>query len=197
MAKNRKRPTYQLHRKSGQARTYIDGTDYYLGPHGSPESYQQFDDLVAKWLSTGQVGSYQARVDDLAILFTEHADAYYRKPTGKPTGEASNIRQALRPLIAKFGTSLARDFSPKRFKDYREKLIADGICRTSINRHAARIRGMFRWAAENDHVPVTVWQSLTAVKALAAGRTQAAESEPVKPVPQEHVDQRCRELTWQ
>ncbi len=188
MARNRSRPAYQLHRASGQARVKINGEDVYLGPHNSPESHRQYDRVIAKWLAEGTIGAYSLSVDDLAILFCEHADEYYRKPDGTPTGEAKNMRAALRPLVQHFGTTLAREFTPKLIKAYREKLIALGRCRTSINRDTARIRGIFRWAVENDHVPVTVWQALTAVKGLAAGRTSAIESKAVTAVAQHLID---------
>ena len=188
MPRSRTRPTYQRHAGTGQARTHIDGKDYYLGPFDSPESHRKFAELVARWAADSEFGSYRIRIDDLAILYVEHADAYYRKPDGTPTGESSNVRDSLRPLIQHFGTQLAVEFSPKRFKDYRQFLVVAGVVRTSINRHMARIRAMFRWGVENDHVPVLVWQALTAVKGLAAGRSKAIEPQAVRPVADALVD---------
>ncbi len=47
---------------------------------------------------------------------------------------------------------------------------------------------MFRWAVENELVPVAVHQALTAVDGLRKGRTAAREKPPVGPVPDERVD---------
>lgn len=44
-------PSYMLHRPTGQARVRLGGRDFYLGPHGSPESRQEYDRVVAEWLS--------------------------------------------------------------------------------------------------------------------------------------------------
>ena len=47
---------------------------------------------------------------------------------------------------------------------------------------------MFKWAASEELVPSAVFHSLQTVAGLKRGRTDAQETEPVKPVPDEHVD---------
>jgi hypothetical protein len=44
-------PTYQHHRATGQARVTIHGKDHYLGPHGSEESKQRYEELVRKLIT--------------------------------------------------------------------------------------------------------------------------------------------------
>ena len=46
----RRAPKYLLHR----ARVQIDGRDHYLGPYGSDESKQRYDELIARWLCAGR-----------------------------------------------------------------------------------------------------------------------------------------------
>ncbi len=41
-------PAYQFH-ISGQARVTLDGRDFYLGPHGSEESYARYCALLAEY----------------------------------------------------------------------------------------------------------------------------------------------------
>ena len=188
LSATRKKPAYTLHKPTGQARVRVDGKDHYLGQHGSTESLERYDDLIAEWRSKSHVDTYTLTIDDLTILYVQHADTYYRKPDGRPTGEANNIRFALNPLLDSFGETRARDFSPGRLKQYREALIKAGICRTSINRQVSRVRGMFAWAVENELLPVQTWQALTTVKGLRRGRTDAVESTPVRPVPQADID---------
>ncbi len=67
-------------------------------------------------------------------------------------------------------------------------MIAKGWSRSYINAQAQRVKSVFRWAVEQELLPGHVYHSLTAVKGLAKGRTEARESEPVKPVPVEYVD---------
>lgn len=126
-------------------------------------------------------------VEELALLFMKHASQYYVKD-GKPTCEVNNIRIALRSLIRLHGRCRARNFSPRKLKDVRQAMIDAGCVRTSINRQIGRIKRMFRWAVENEYVPVTVYSTLATIAGLRAGRSDAVESDPVKPVPAAFVD---------
>ena len=68
-------------------------------------------------------------------------------------------------------------------------MIKDGRCRTNVNRLVHWIRRAFRWGVEEELVPVSIHQALTAVTGLRAGRTEAKESNPVLPVPDSVIDQ--------
>lgn len=46
-------PAYRYH-VSGQARVELDGATYYLGPHGSKESWARYDALLAEYNANGQ-----------------------------------------------------------------------------------------------------------------------------------------------
>ncbi len=41
-------PSYQHHKTTGQARTFLNGRDYYLGLCGSDESRRRFGELIAR-----------------------------------------------------------------------------------------------------------------------------------------------------
>ncbi|MEX2286972.1 MAG: site-specific integrase [Planctomycetaceae bacterium] len=184
----KQKPSYLLHKPTGQARVRIDGKDYYLGSFGSPESREHYDDLLAEWLArNGDMRRYTLTVDELCLLFTYHAKTYYRK-NGEQTSEVNNIRIALRPLIRLFGKSRVRDFGPLKLKAARNAMIDAGNVRTSINRQIGRIKRMFRWGVENEHVPATVYSALATVSGLGFGRHAVTEADPVKPVPQPFVD---------
>src|SRR4051812_39162345 len=47
-------PKYRHHKPSGQAVVTLDGKDFYLGRHGSPESRAEYDRMIAEWLSNGR-----------------------------------------------------------------------------------------------------------------------------------------------
>jgi len=187
MSRKRK-PSYLLHKPTNQARVIIDGKTHYLGEFGSSESRDRYDDLIAEWFArNGDTSRYTLRIDDLALLFLKHADQHYRK-NGKVTSEVSCIKIALKYLIACEGRTRVRDFGPLAFKKVREAMISDGHCRASINKHAGRIRRMFRWAVENEYCSSEVLNDLQAVQGLQAGRSKAVETDPVKPVPEAYID---------
>jgi hypothetical protein len=71
---------------------------------------------------------------------------------------------------------------PSNLKACREQMISAGWERESINNQIGRIRRMFRWGTENELVSATVYQALETVAGLRKGRTEAVETDPVKPV---------------
>ncbi len=182
-----RKPAYQLHKASGQARVRIDAKDHYLGAYGSQESHDEYDKLISVWLSRQDVSKIKLTIADLSLLFIEFADSYYRKVDGEPTSEAANIRKALKYLIRQFRNLPVREFSPLKLQAVRDEMIAQGLVRTSINRNIGRIKRMFRWGVENELVNPLVFQAVQSVAGLRAGRSGARESDPVKPVPANRV----------
>lgn len=184
----KRRPSYLLHKSTGQARCRINGKDIYLGRHGTPESRDRYEEVVAEWYSRqGNVDAVTLRVDDLAIQFIAWADGYYLQPDGSPTGEAASLRHAIRPVVAMFGRLRAREFGPLKLKAVQQSLVEAGHCRTNINRMVGRIKRMFRWGAEHELLPVESYSALATVSGLKKGRSQAVESESIQPVPEETV----------
>jgi hypothetical protein len=70
-------------------------------------------------------------------------------------------------------------------KAVREKMIAEGLSRTTVNGHVARIRQMFRWAVSEELAGATILPGLQAVRDLQPRRSEAREPEPVRPVPED------------
>jgi integrase len=187
-------PKYRLHRASGQAVVTLGGRDCYLGPHGTETSRLEYDRLIAEWLTHGRHTPLPAAVgpavsvNKIILAFWEHAKNYYRRPDGSQTTEVDNFRAVLRLLRRFYGQTPAADFGPRGIKTIREEMIRMGWCRRSIKKQISRVRMVFRWAVENELVPPSVHHALMAVRGLSKGRTEAKESEPVRPVPQDRID---------
>jgi hypothetical protein len=102
----KRKPSYLLHKPTGQARVRIDGKDHYLGCYGSPESRERYDDLIVEWFAKqGDVSAYVLTVDDLCLMFLDFANGHYRRKDGTPTGTTSNIRDALRCVVKMYGST--------------------------------------------------------------------------------------------
>jgi integrase len=196
--KARKNPAYRLHRPTGQAVVRLDGRDFYLGKHGTDASREAYRRTVAGWLVTphpgasntpGPVGLPTPTVNEVILAFwTRHAEAHYRRADGGPTGELRNFRDSLRPLRTTFGQGLAKDFSPLALKAARQVMIDSGLARSTINQRVGRIVRLFKWAASEELVPVSVYLGLKCVSGLSKGRTQAREPAPVQPVADETIE---------
>lgn len=185
-------PTYRKHGPSGQAVVTLDCRDFYLGPHGSRTSVREYDRLIAEWLANGRrlptaAPASTLSVADVIAAYWQHAQSYYREPEGSPGREPDNIRRALGPLRDLYGHTPAAEFGPLAFRAVREKMIAMKWVRTSINRQMLRVASMFRWAASRELLPPAVYQALAAVDGLKLNRSEAAESAPVRPVPDQDV----------
>jgi integrase len=199
MARQSKPPSYLLHRQSGQAMTVVKGPDgrrkqVLLGPYGSDESKAQYARIVAEWdasparLTSRTPATPLLTVADVAAKFMAHARLHYRHPDGTPTSEVNNHVQAFKRLTEVYGPTPAADFSPLKLKALRRRWIDDGICRPQVNARAGRVRRLFRWASAEELVPLAVHQALALVAGLQKGRTEAAEPDPVTPVPDAHFD---------
>lgn len=187
-------PKYRKHKASGQAIVTIAGRDHYLGPWKSKASRLEYDRLIGEWVVNGRpsravaiAGNCDLTVAELILAYWQFAQGYYRRD-GKPTGTVDAIKQALRVLRHSYGHTLAHDFGPLALAALRQSLINAGNTRTYINDHMGRIRRVFKWAAAQEMVSVSVYTALTTVAGLHHGRSEAREPEPIGPVSDEVVD---------
>lgn len=119
-------PSYRLHKPSGRAVVTLDGRDHYLGAHGSQESLEAYDRLVAEWLIariSPTSGEATRSVAELILAYWTHAKDYYRKD-GAPTSEVGAIKTALRVVRQLYGTTPAAAFGPLALKAVREQMVA-------------------------------------------------------------------------
>jgi integrase len=181
-------PKYALHKPSGQARVRIDGKNHYLGIHNSPESQDRYENLVSKWFAgTFNADRESLSLDRLSLLYLDHCRVYYVKDSSR-TSEVYATQAALRPLIRLFGKEKVSHFGPMKLKRVRNEMISQKAARSTINGHVQRIVRMLKWGVENELVDATVYQSCKAVSGLRRGRSEARDTDPVKPVPQVDID---------
>ena len=185
-------PSYRHHKPSGQAVVTLNGRDFYLGEFDSPSSREGYDRLICEWLSHGRqlpnvVACGNLTIAELMAAYLRFAEVYYSRD-GQPTSEYTCMKDALRPVRELYSRNSIREFGPIALKAVRQRMVDHGLCRRLINHRVNRIRRMFKWGVENELVPPDILHSLQAVAPLKKGRTTARESEPVRPVPLEHVE---------
>ena len=183
-------PKLCQHKSSGQAVVRLGGRDGYLGSWGTPRAKTEYDRVIAEWLAGGR---HADAVNDLTVAellaaFWDHAEVYYRDGDGKPTNELRNLRDAMGPLRRLYGRTAAAQFGPLALKAVRQAMIEAGLCRTSINRRVNRLKHIFKWGVENELIPASIYHGLQALAGLRAGRSEARESAPVRPVPDALVE---------
>jgi integrase len=196
-------PSYRLHKPSDQAIVVIRGKTFYLGRYGSTESKDEYNRIITEWLAGSATvpppllstsPKTELTVSQLVLAYWRHVESYYVKD-GRQTSQVHVVRLALRPVKELYGHTPAKDFGPLALKACRANMVARGQSRKTINSLASRIRQMFRWAAEQEFLPVSVHQALTAVPGLKKGRTAAKENRPIAPVPDAVVDKTLKHLS--
>jgi integrase len=162
----------------------LNGRDIYLGRHNTRESRGNYDRVMAEWLANGRrlAAPDDLTIAELIVRYLEQVDARYS------SDEPAKIRLALKPVRQFYGTIQVREFGPLALKAIRQKLMESDLVRSQINKRVRRIVQMFRWAASDELIPVTVHQALKTVEGLRRGRGDVREGKPVKPVPDAHVE---------
>lgn len=197
MPRSSRPPSYRRHKASGQAVVSHLGKDYYLGAYGSASSRDAYARFIAglnaapetaQVLSNAQPSAGTITVIEVLAAFWKHAVEYYRDRDGKPNTEQMNFRTLLKRL-RRFAADLSvSEFGPKRLREFRDTLIAEKLARTTINHTMNRVRAIFKWAVGNELVPAAQWEALKAVEPLRFGKTEAVETSPVRPAPDEAVN---------
>jgi hypothetical protein len=186
MTDRRKRvPAYRHYRPKNLAVVRIHGKDYYLGRFGTAASKERYHRLLAERyfsapmeLPTAPEQVAALSLKELSLHFFTHCESYYQRD-GEPTSELACVRQALRRLLKLYGDLPANEFSPSKLKLVRDEFVRDGNCRSVVNSNVGRIKRMFRWAVENELVPVAIYQALAAVSGLRKGRSHVRETKAV------------------
>lgn len=201
----RRVPSYRCYKPKKLGLVVLDGKQHYLGKYGSPESVAQYNRLVQEWLTRGpttvtleasKAGAASGSepdpgsplVNELIVAFLRHAEGHYVRPDGTPSGELDNLRSALKPLRKLYGYTTAVSIGPLALRAVRDRMIDEGLSRTTINARINRIRRLFRWASSIEMIPPAVFQSLQTVPGLQKGRSKVKESPGIAPVPPEDVE---------
>lgn len=189
-------PSYRRHKQSGQAVvTLPDGhggrRDVLLGTYGTSASRKEYARALAEWEAGGRnlpsaASGRDLTINELLVRYWRFAEGYYRK-NGEPTTQIDRIRFALRPLKNLYGHTRAADFGPLGLKTIREWMVKQGWARKYINALIGCIKRVFKWGTSEELIPPSVHHGLQAVDGLKKGRTPARETEPIRPVADEHV----------
>jgi integrase len=193
---------------------WIDGQrrQVHLGLWRHPESRERFARVLGHYVRGEEHEALKAArrappkndsvvtVEELVGQFLNHADAYYRRADGTPTGEHQNFVDAATPLLELYGTMPAEKFGCPELERVREHMTQtwrhaprkNGQSRlslTTVNDRVKRIRRVFRWGVPKRLVTAAVVADLCQLDGLKRGRCKdVTDPEKVEPVAWEHVE---------
>ena len=186
MAKN-KTPEYKYH-VSGQAVVYFGGRCFYLGKHGTTESWTRFYSLLAEYSSTGRVpqstGSVPKKVTvkQVADEFrTRRIPEVYNSERSK--GTRIKYERVCDHLSAEpHGSMPVDEFGPRALADLRDTLVAGGIGRSWVNEQVRDVITIFRYAVSRELIGPERVEALKSLSPLKRGESTATEAKARKPV---------------
>ncbi len=189
MAKRPRIPKYSLHKASGRARVILNGRHIFLGRHGSEESLERYNRLVAELITSPAAQALRTTappgcaitITELCAAYLRHAEGWYVKD-GKPTNQLPHVKQHLRILRDLYGSTAVDQFGPLALQAIQQHLVDRGLSRVGVNARIGGIKRIFKWGVAQELVPASVHQALACVSGLRKGRTKARELPPVLPV---------------
>ncbi len=211
-----KAPSLRYH-LSGQSVVTIDGRDFYLGNHDSPESLARHAVLIATYQAGGLKlpDDFDARALDERVaaildhqqpvqqsnqpLTVRHVTACYRDHIrtkyANNKAELHRLNQICDESDKHEGDKLADEYGPLALQRQRQRWIDSGNSRAYCNRLTNAVVRMFKYAVSQELVKPETWQRLRSVEPLRIGQTKAPETDPVKPVAIEVVRETAKQLS--
>lgn len=210
MARPKSKAPARHYHLSGQSVVTIDGKDYYLGKHDSPESIARYAVLIGIYQAGGLklpedfdteqldgkaaalLGSLDApsRQSDQPIT-VGHVTALFRSHVAdKYSGSRNDLNRNNKlcdEIDVQFGNILASEFGPVRLKAFRDSLVARGLARKYVNRVVNCVIAIFRHGVSVELVDVATVERLRTLEPLRYGQTQAPEKQSTRPANLEHV----------
>jgi integrase len=176
-------PRLNLHKATGRGRVILSGQHFYTQAcHGTPESYQEYLDLLARWKANGKRPlravqtplelAHPQAVADLFTAYERHLDATkaYVKD-GRPTTQRDLIRIALREFAEHFGSTSLRALRAAELVRHRDLLRQrERLTTQGINRKIGLIKQAIQWGVERGLVTELVGASVITMRRLKAPR---------------------------
>jgi len=196
------------HGTTGKARITVQREQIYLGPFGSPESWEQYEQELARWRARPKLTEADTQprptaptVAEVAAGFAAHAQAHYSE-RGREVGQFALV---LTPLVRLFGELPAARFRTAELEQlqlalasgswmtaaeqerHRRRGLLVGLSRNVVNRRIVRVRTVWRWAERKGLVPAGSYEHLRTVPGLRRNARNVRVRPKVQPASWEAV----------
>jgi len=181
-------PKLSFHKSKRQYYARFDGKMVYFGKDPA-QAHQRFAEAYTRWQAGETVASPTGQDAITVVEAAERYISYAQRHYGPDHGEVVKIRLHLQRLCSLYGREPLANLSPKKLKTLQQSLVQENqLTRRGINAAISYVKRFLKWCASEELVSADVWHAAQTVEGLRKGRTEAAETEPVQPVPLEHVE---------
>lgn len=195
-------PTLRYH-ISGLSVVTLDGKDYYLGKHNSPESLARYAVLINRYQQNGlrlPEGFELSELEGEALsllapspqqvhlenepLTVKHLTASYREYIREKYSSRSEVARKCKvcdALDTHFGEMRIEQFGPKALLLQRSRWLKDGDkCRSYVNKCCGEVVRCFKWGVSQEIVEESTWRRLISIEPLRSGEGfENAKRQPV------------------
>ena len=177
--------------------------DYWLGPHGTKESREQYHRVIAEWEASGRrlpraVSGQTAPNKPAGLKLVALLREFYRwAKRNYDKGELRSFYIVMVLMRRYYGRTPAVEFGPRKLRMLREEMIRDDQTtdpprkpwsRKYINQQVQRVRRIFKWAVAHELMAPDVHQALCTLEPLKRGRSAAREYPKIGPASQALLD---------
>lgn len=182
-------PAYQFH-VSGQARVTLCGKDFYLGDHGTPESYARYYALLSEYTANGkQLPQQPQRLAEVSIRLRDITADFRARVLPRyehDNGQHNRFGNLCDLLDAKHGDESPEDFGPRKLEALRDGFVADGVNRKYANIKTRMIVRIVKHGVSRELIKPDRIVALEALEPLKLG--QAREGKPRKGVALDDIE---------
>jgi integrase len=173
-------PAYQYH-VSGQAKVRLGYRDFYLGKHGTPESYARYYALLAEYNANGKsvpepedVKKPAQLADDVIRIKHVTADFRARVLPDYLRNEAHYGRfvALLALLDQRHGDEPAAEFGPRKLEAIRDTFVRKGNCRSYVNDQSRKLIRIIEHGVARELVSPDRIVALRALPSLKRGQAK-------------------------
>ena len=193
---------------AGYAYAYFNRRQIRFGRSDDPDHLKRFADFLSAWIANGRklpdsdkpssAFRKQPLRDPAELagpdgpvsvveLIVRHVPWLETQYSESSRSHFKTICYALKMLRVSFGTMPADEFSSRHLTELREEMGRTGWSRKYINSQVGRIRNMFRWAIDMEHIEGSKYQKLLAMRNIRMGAPGHRETDKVMPAPEADV----------
>ena len=177
------------YRRNPDGRAFIEfrGKRYYLGKHGTPDSREQYRQMIARIVTAAEdIPRHPIGQDPMLIelveSFLDWSRDYY------PPKDFNAVKLTIEQILGLYAQTPISEFGPVKIRAFQTWLVGQGYSRTMVNRRVAQVKRWLKWLVSREMIPVEILSAAETVTGLRSGKTTAPEPEPVKPASMADVE---------